>query len=98
MNSFNKMISEANQDGLEAEGGACIMYTHFSKGFYVDGHLNKRFETLMKRLGQRKGWFVPVSTLLDYLREKNADHVITARERRTLERKWLLHKIRVGKT
>jgi hypothetical protein len=98
VNSFNKMVSETNQDSLEGEGGACIMYTHFSSGFYRDGHLNKRFETLMKRLARKKGWFVPVSTLLDYLRQKNGDHVITTRQRRTLERKWLLHKIRVGTT
>ena len=27
------MLTEAAQDRLEAEGGACIMYTHFGHGF-----------------------------------------------------------------
>jgi len=98
VNSFTKMIREANQDRLEAEGGACIMYTHFASGFYCDGHLDRRFEMLMKRLAVKKGWFVPVSALLDYLREKNGDNIITAGERGALERKWLLHRIRVGTT
>ena len=31
--SFNAMLTEAAQDRLEAEGGACIMYTHFGHGF-----------------------------------------------------------------
>jgi hypothetical protein len=98
VNSFTKMISEANQDRLETEGGACIMYTHFASGFYRDGNLDKRFEMLMKRLAGKKGWLVPVLTLLDYLKSVNGDHVITDGERRMLEWKWLMHKIRVGRT
>jgi hypothetical protein len=94
--TFVEMISEANQDRLEAEGGACIMYTHFGSGFYENGRLEPRFELLMKRLSQKNGWFVPVSTLLDFLRERNKGHVITPSERSALERKWLAHKIRVG--
>jgi len=74
------------------------MYTHFANGFYLDGRLDKRFESLIKRLAKKNGWFVPVSTLLDYLRERNGDYVITNSQRRALERKWLLHKIQVRTT
>jgi hypothetical protein len=98
VSSFCNAITEENQDCLEAEGGACIMYTHFSDGFYTRGCLNQRFEMLMKRLSQKKGWFVPVSTMLDYLREKNGEHVITPKERRMLEGKWLWHKVFSGTT
>ena len=96
--SFNNALSEKNQDRLEAEGGACIIYTHFANGFCPEGRIDKRFESLIKRLAQKNGWFVPVSTLLDYLRERNGDCVTTSSQRRALERKWLLHKIRVGTT
>jgi hypothetical protein len=96
--SFNSALSEKNQDRLEAEGGACIMYTHFANSFCIDGRLDKRFESLIKRLAKKNGWFVPVSTLLDRIREKNGDHVITAGERRALEIKWLWHKIHCGTT
>ncbi len=65
--SFTKTLSETNQERLEIEGGACIMYTHFGSDFFSNGRINPRFANLMQRLSLRPGWFVPVSTLLDYL-------------------------------
>lgn len=74
------------------------MYTHFAKGFYENGNgINSRFKSLMKRLSRKNGWFVPVSTLLDYLLD-DCYHNITDSERKSLERKWLLHKIKIGRT
>lgn len=91
--SFNKVISEANQDRLEQEGGACIMYGFFAFGFLQDNNkIEPRFESLMKRLSRKNGWFVPVATLLDYLLEVNGKHVITNKERSQLERTWLWDK------
>lgn len=98
VDSFNRCISERNQDTLESEGGACIMYTHFSDGFYEDARLNGRFKFLIERLSKKNGWFVPVSTLLDYLLEVKGRHMLTRKERKHLERKWLMHKIRSGVT
>jgi hypothetical protein len=95
---FNQTISEANQDRLEAEGGACIMYTHFAKGFYAQGRLDPRFKELVQRLAGKGGWFVPVATLLDYLGKQNGGHVLSGGERSQLERRWLAHKVRVGTT
>ncbi len=94
--SFNETLTEANQDRLEAEGGACIMYTHFGLGFYENGHLNGRFSKLMEQMSKRNGWFVPVATLLDYILEKRGPVALKPGERSVLERKWLLHKIRYG--
>jgi len=93
---YSKCIAERNQDRLEEEGGACIMYAHFARGFDEGGKLNEQFETLMDRLAKKSGWFVPVGTLLDYLLEKNGHHDITNVQRRRLERKWLLQKLLVG--
>ena len=94
--AFNRCLSEANQDRLEADGGACIMYTHFASGFWTDGRLNPRFEELMTRLAARNGWFVPVTTLLDYLVEYRGLSVLSDAQRRRLEWRWLLSKARVG--
>ncbi|MBA7642532.1 hypothetical protein ES703_50227 [subsurface metagenome] len=94
--AFNKTVSEKNQDLLEAEGGACIMYAHLACGFYKDEKIDPRFRSLMERLSRKNGWFVPVGTLIDYLLETNGAHVITDAERGKLERKWLRHKIRIG--
>jgi hypothetical protein len=94
---FTRTLHESNQDRLEERGGACIMYTHFGHGYY-DGKLNPRFVELMTRLAKRDGWFVPVSTLLDYLLEQSdpREHIITPAQRNRLERRWLFHKVRYG--
>jgi hypothetical protein len=91
--SFNLMLSEDNQEKLVTEGGACIMYTHLACGFLENGKINQRFRSLMERLGRTNGWFVPVRTLLDYLLEVRGLHNLADRERKSLERKWLMHKI-----
>jgi hypothetical protein len=96
--SFNRCLSEKNQDRLEEEGGVCIMYTHLACGFLDQGRLQPEFRRLLERLARKKGWFVPVSTVLDHLREKNGGHVITAAERSRLERKWLFHKLLSGRS
>jgi hypothetical protein len=99
LGSFVRTISEENQDRLEAEGGACIMYTHVAGGFQDRcGHVNERFTYLIRRLSRKNGWFVPVSTLLDYVRQQRGDHVLTDSERSRMERRWLMHKILVGGT
>lgn len=90
---YTDALSEANQDRLEAEGGACIMYTHFASGFYQDGQLDPRFRQLMKRLSEKNGWFVPVATLLDYLRQVQGLHGLSAGEQAALERRWFVDQL-----
>lgn len=90
---FVETISEANQDRLEMEGGACIMYTHFGHGYVENGALHPRFQELILRLSRKNGWFVPVSTLLDYLRRTRGDVTLTNRQRRSLEQRWLWEKL-----
>jgi hypothetical protein len=96
--SFNSCLDERNQDLLEDQGGACIMYTHFAKGFRDHGKLDGRFVQLMTRLSRKNGWFVPVHSLLDFLLSVNGNHVITDKERAQLERRWLLHKLKMRGT
>ncbi len=91
--SFNAMLQEGNQDRLMREGGACIMYTHLASGFLENGRINGRFQVLMKRLSKLNSWFVPVHTLLDHILAVRGRQNISDRERNTLERKWLMHKI-----
>ena len=92
LKKFNRCLSNENQDRLEEEGGACIMYTHFAAGFCQNGKLSEQFKKQMKRLSEKNGWFVPVSTLLEYLRKENKKLVISSKQRITLERKWLINK------
>ena len=95
---FNKCISDENQDRLEKEGGAFIIYTHFADGFCQNGKLSEEFKKQMARLSKKNGWFVTVSTLLDFLKTKNEIHTINYRQRIILEWKWLLDKLILGST
>lgn len=94
--SFVETIQEEQQDRLEEEGGAAIMYTHFGKGFVQNGRLDARFRERMTRIARKDGWFVPVRTLLDTIREQRGEHTLSDAERARLERRWLLLKIRYG--
>lgn len=68
VNEFTELISPANVDRLAKDGGVCIVYTHFSSGFVNDsGKVNAEFEKNIRYLSQKDGWFVPATTLLDYL-------------------------------
>jgi hypothetical protein len=91
-NSFCETLCEANQDRLEAEGGVCIMYVHFACGFATRGAVDTRVEALLRRLAARDGWFVPVSTLLDFLREERKTSIISATELRSMEKRWAYEK------
>lgn len=96
LGQFLQCISEPNQDQLEADGGACIMYAHLGHGFMEGERPNREFARLMERLSRKNGWFVPTSTMLDHLVQQNGLHEITARERRELEWRWLWGKLRLG--
>jgi len=95
--SFNRCLAERNQDRLEEQGGACIMYTHFACGFAKEkDRLQPRFRQLMTRLAKKNGWFVTVGTLLDHLKKARGRHEITDAQRRRLEWKWLREKMLLG--
>ena len=96
VDAFTRCLSEANMDRLEEDGGACIMYAHLACGFADGAQANPRFSSLIERLARKNGWFVPVTTLLDFLLDQHGPTVITPAQRRGLERRWLLSKLRLG--
>ncbi len=89
VDEFCDSIESSCQDRLEKEGGACIMYTHFGKGFVENGKLHKRFADLMTELAARDGWFPTTGELLDYLHARGRGQNITAKERVNLESRWI---------
>jgi hypothetical protein len=94
VDKFCKLLCDANQDQLEAEGGVCVMFTHFALGFCQNGVLHPEFVRLMKRLSKMNGWFVPVSRLLDHLRvERTGNHHISKAELAAMEKRWALSRL-----
>ena len=52
----------------------------------------------MTKLSKRDGWFVTVSTLLEFLKKENKNPEINPKQRRKLEWKWLFDKLSLGST
>ncbi len=96
--TFNRLIDKKNIDKLEKENGVCIVYTHFANGFVKNGQVNKKTRELLTYLSQKNGWFVPVSTLLDFLREQKANREISKKELTKMEHQWFFSKIIYGTT
>jgi hypothetical protein len=92
VDSFCEMLSEANQERLEDEGGVCIMYVHFACGFVTRGAVHPRVEELLRRMAGRNGWFAPVSTVLDFLRKERKGLTIPSAELTSMEQRWAFDK------
>ncbi|QXC61492.1 hypothetical protein KSP35_01180 [Aquihabitans sp. G128] len=89
------LLDPARLDRLEAEGGACIAYTHLGVDTAPDGRLDPRFAPAMERLAARPGWFTTASSLLDHLRERRGvDVPLDDAARRRMERRWLGDQLR----
>lgn len=71
LDRFVELLSPANLDRLERDGGICIVYAHLGAGSFNDGAAaDPRFEARIRDVASRDGWFVPASELLDYLAEQ----------------------------
>jgi len=94
--AFMRALGDRNQDRLEEQGGASIMYTHFGHGFVEGGRLHPEFRRLMERLARASGWFVPATTILDFLVRERNPKVLREKERNQLESRWLREKFLRG--
>jgi hypothetical protein len=95
--SFTRLLSERNLDRLEARGGACIVYTHFGKGFCHDGAVLKDVEACLRRIARRAGWFVPATQMLDRLADHNGGVGEIDRSRSNyIQYRWMLEKLLFG--
>lgn len=87
LDRFEYLLRKENLDRLEREGGVCLLYTHMGAGSFNEGDAaNPRFESRLKDLTSRNGWFAPASEILKYLSEQpgwRAD--LTFREKVRLE-------------
>ncbi len=71
--SFKQRVTPQALDRLEADGGICILSTHLGKGYAVDGRLDSAIDAVLTELSKRRGWFVPVTQVLDHLRSRQTD-------------------------
>lgn len=86
---FVRVCRRERVNELEAEGGVCILATHFGKGYTKDGVVDARFRAILEDIAGRKGWFVPVGQLLDYLRaQRTGAEELSPSEWRRMQWKW----------
>jgi len=92
----NRILSKENIDQLEEVEGFCILYTHFGCDFVdSNGQVNKTFESNIRYLSQKEGWFVPAGMLLDYLLEnKTTREYASYTHLARLDIKWVIDKIK----
>lgn len=96
VHAFHRLVHRDAIDGLEARGGVCILSTHLGKGFVRDGRVDPEVDAVLEYVASRPGWFVPVSTVLDHLRDqRGGDEVPLGRVALArLELRFLLSELR----
>lgn len=94
--AFNRLLTCERLDQLERDGGACIVSTHLGKGFATNGKLDPDTERILRYLSRKRGWFVPVSELLDYLRGKQGGGELSDWTRLKLEWLFILDKLKIA--
>jgi hypothetical protein len=85
---FNALLSSANQERLEREGGFCIVATHLGKGFVRNGEVHPGTRERLEELARRPGWFPTVGELLDYLRVGSAGRQLPRMEWQAMQWRW----------
>jgi hypothetical protein len=94
VDAFNRVLSRRRIDRLAADGGVCIVSTHFGKGFVKDGRVNPVTASLLRHLADKAGWFVPVSEVLDRLLEAGRGQTLTRGEVLRMELRFVADRIR----
>jgi hypothetical protein len=90
-NELEPLLAPQQLDQLEAEGGFCIVATHFAKGFVEGGRVRPAIRARLEDLARRPGWFVPAGPLLDFLRarrEAEGDGTLPGGEWRRMQWRW----------
>lgn len=88
---FIELLNEENQQRLEQEGGLAIVYTHFGTNQFVNssGQVNKEVAQCLTSLSKRKGWFRPVSQILDHISGGKITKLNWRRRAVLLANKWM---------
>jgi hypothetical protein len=89
--TFKRRVTRRAIDRLESDGGVCILSTHLGKGFANKGRLDLDVDAILTDISRRKGWFVPVTWVLDHLRAMpgRSDAPLSPLDRTRLELRFL---------
>jgi len=92
---FNRLLRPERLERLVREGGYCIIATHLGKGFVRDGQVDRLARKRLEAIAARDGWFVPTSTLLDFLRaQRGGESGLPTHEWDRMQWKWARDMVR----
>lgn len=95
---FNALVTPQNIDKLMKEKGIAIVYTHLACGFFENGELHPEFKKNMEYLAKQNGWFVPTSTILNFLLSNQsstqAQKTVNNTYQLILNIKWIVDRIK----
>lgn len=94
VSAFNNLVHRDSINKLRKKNGWAIISTHLGKGFYQDNKLNLEFKENMEYLASLPGHFIPVSQLLDFLRNETGGSEISKLERVNMEYTHVLDRIK----
>jgi hypothetical protein len=86
--AFCALLGHQRQERLERENGLCIVATHFGKGFAQDGRVARAVEERLRELAGRNGWFPTVGEMLDWMRARQTEDVLSPAEWRRMQWTW----------
>ena len=91
--AFNKLVNPKSLEKLRKQGGWAIVSTHLGKNFYKHNKINSDFANTIKHLARQPGWYVPASTLLDFIGMNLGIREIGSVERNMMEYPHVLERI-----
>jgi hypothetical protein len=84
----DELFSDGRLREWEETGAFVVLSTHFAHGFARNGHVSRSFGVGLERLASSRGWFAPVSDILDHLVAVRGKHSVSAGEAIALEVRW----------
>ena len=91
---FNRLVTKKAIDNLRDCNGWAIVSTHIGKGFYRGGKIDPNFIETIEYLKTMPGYYVPVTTLLDYLTDSLGITKLNPITRFTMESQHILDRIK----
>ena len=91
--AFKRLVNRKSIDQLERDGGICILSTHLGKGYWSNGKVDEDIQATLKYLSEKNGWFVPTSTILEFLLTIRGGGYLPAHRRWLLEAKQIYDRL-----
>ena len=92
---FVERLQPAALERLRADGGVCIMYTHFGVDFVDErGRPAPELVRALTDLAALGGWYAPVSEVLDHVAADVGVVRLDRRSRARIERRWIVDRLR----